>query len=152
MRALAFRAENAMPVLRNLCARSRAEVLAYMPAIDPWPLFWAMRQPAELGWVFERDGAGAILTGTCRREGCWSISMVTTDNFQRLARPLTKRITGHIIPLFRDLGATRLECCSLAEPSPMQKWMRRSLGARQDKVLRQHGRNGEDFILFAWDL
>jgi hypothetical protein len=149
---MTFAAENALPILRNLCRRSRSEVLAYMPDVDPWPLFWALRQPAELGWVFWKDGSGAVLTGTKGTDEVWSISMLSTDNFQRIAKPLTKRITGHIIPLFRDLGATRLECCSLAEPSPMQKWMRRSLGARQDKVLRQHGRNGEDFILFAWDI
>lgn len=151
MQALRFDAENALPILRNLCGRSRSEVLAYFPEVDPWPLFWALRQPAELGWVFRSEDCGVVLTGT-KREDVWSISMLTTDNFRQLAKPLTKRIAGHIIPLFRDLGAARLECCSLAEPSPMQKWMRRSLGARQDKVLRQHGRNGEDFILFVWDL
>jgi hypothetical protein len=152
MQTLRFDAENALPILRNLCGRSQKEVLAYFPEVDPWPLFWTLRQPAELGWCFDREGAGAILTAQKKHSDGWSISMLTTDNFQRLAKPLTKRIVGHIIPLFRDLGAKRLECCSLGEPSPMQKWMTRSLGARQDKVLRQHGRNNEDFVLFVWDL
>lgn len=147
-----FDAENALPILRNLCGRSRKEVLAYFPKVVPWELFWALRRPADLGWVFRKDGAGVILTATKRpSDDVWSISMLTTDNFQRIAKPLTKRIKGHILPLFGDLGATRLECCSLGEPSPMQKWMRH-LGARQETVLRRHGRNDEDFILFAWDL
>jgi hypothetical protein len=152
MKTLEFVASNAMPVLTNLCERSRKEVLAYFAAVEPWPLFWALRRPTDIGWVFENDGSGALLAAVKKPDDVWVLSMLTTDNFQRLAKPLTKRITSHIIPLFRDLGAKRLECCSLAETSPMQKWMTRSLGARQDKVLRQHGRNNEDFVLFVWDL
>ncbi len=151
METVAFTAENAVPILRNLCDRSRKEVLAYFAKVDPWPLFWAIREPADIGWVFRKGTCGVLLTATKRENAVWSISMLTTDNFRQLAKPLTKHIKGHIIPLLGQLGAKRLECCSLAEPWPTHKWMRH-LGARQDSVLRQHGRNKEDFILFAWDL
>lgn len=151
MQTIEFNGVNSVAVLSNLCERSRQEVLAYFPTVDPWPLFWALRGPADLGWVFRAGDAGVIMTGTKRPEDVWSISMLTTDNFRQLAKPLTKRIRGHIIPLFADLGAKQLECCSLAEPWPTHKWMRH-LGARQDSVLRRHGRNNEDFIRFVWDL
>jgi hypothetical protein len=152
METLEFTGVNAVWVLNRLCERSRKEVLCYFPQVDPWPLFWALRGPAGLGWVFRTEGSGVILSATKgQRNDVWSISMLTTDNFRQLAKPLTKRIRNHIIPLFADLGAKRLECCSLAEPWPTHKWMRH-LGARQDQVLRRHGRNDEDFILFVWDI
>ena len=150
MQTLPFDAENAAPILRNLCGRSRTEVLAFFPSLDPWPVFWGLRSAADLGWVFKTDGCGVILTLSKHRDDVWSVSMLTTDNFRQLAKPLTKQIKSHILPLLADLGAKRLECCSYAEPWPTHKWMRH-LGARQDKVLRRHGINDEDFILFAWD-
>lgn len=152
MKTLEFIGSHAIPVLENLCERSRKEVLAYFQEVEPWSLFWFLKRPATLAWVFTHDGAGAVVALVERDDGDWTVSTLTTDNFHRIAKPLTKRITGHILPLIRDLGGQRLTCCSLAERSPMQKWMTRSLGARQENVLRQHGRNGEDFILFAWDL
>lgn len=151
MQTLEFNGVNAVGVFNALCDRSRKEVLAYFPDVRPWELFWALRGPADLGWVFRTEGCGVVLTATEHPEDVWSISMLTTDNFRQLAKPLTRLIRSHILPLFADLGAKRLECCSLAEPWPTHKWMRH-LGARQDSVLRRHGRNNEDFIRFVWDL
>lgn len=150
MQTLEFNGVNAVAVFDNLCERSKKEVLAYFDDVNPWELFWTLRR-AAVGWVFRDGPAGVVMTATKDNRDVWSISMLTTDNFRQLAKPLTKRIRNHIIPLFVDLGAKRLECRSLAEPWPTHKWMRH-LGARQDQVLRRHGRNDEDFILFVWDL
>jgi RimJ/RimL family protein N-acetyltransferase len=63
---------------------------------------------------------------------------------------LTRWVKRFMIPALKEAGMHRAEARSLATHTTAHAWMQ-SLGAKQESVLRQYGRDKQDFILFGWE-
>jgi hypothetical protein len=72
-----------------------------------------------------------------------------TDDFTKLVHPLTRYMRHTLMPSVKAEGAHRIECMSLATYTEMQTWVE-LFGLRPEARLRAYGRNGEDFISYAW--
>jgi hypothetical protein len=78
-----------------------------------------------------------------------SLLFFATDDFRRHVVPMTRYVKGVMMPGIRAQGAHRIECFSLSTYTEMQQWVE-LFGLRPEATLRGYGRNGEDFISFAW--
>lgn len=82
------------------------------------------------------------------RPGVVSLLFYATDAFPKVAVGLTRYIRNG--PMREAKGrAHRIECFSLSSYTEMRQWVE-GFGLRPEATLRQFGRNGEDFIVYAW--
>ena len=88
---------------------------------------------------------GGLIT---TRPGVVSLLFFATDDFVRVVRPLTHYIkTG---PMARAKErANRIECFSHSTYTEMRQWVE-TFGLKPQATLRRYGKNGEDFIVYAW--
>lgn len=77
-----------------------------------------------------------------------SMLFFATDDFDRIVVSLTRFSTKEIFNPAKAL-AHRIECFSLASYTQMQSWVE-LFGLRPEATLRGYGKNGEDFIVYAW--
>lgn len=71
-----------------------------------------------------------------------------TDRFKRVVPAITREVEAWK-PQLVAAGVHRVEARSLVGHDIAGLWLA-GLGCRQEAVLRRAGRNGEDFLLFAW--
>lgn len=94
-------------------------------------------------------GAIAAFTYMPMRNGVWSIGLIATDNFKLIHLSLTKLIIKSIIPALDNAGAHRVEAQSIAGYTTVHNWLK-FLGLKEESVLKNFGKNGEDFLNFAY--
>ena len=80
--------------------------------------------------------------------GVASMLFFATNDFDKIVVSLTRYSHKNIFAPAKAM-AHRIECFSLATYTQMQQWVE-LFGLRQEAVLREYGRNGEDFIVYAW--
>ena len=78
-----------------------------------------------------------------------SLLFFATDRFPEVARPATRFIVRRLLPELRALGVHRIEAIAAADNKEAHRWIQ-TMGLSQEAVLRKFGRNGEDYINFAW--
>ena len=106
---------------------------------------WAAGRAGPAG----RDSAVAIVGGVEQWPGCWSALAFATDEFEDIAFGLTRRVRREIIPWMVRAGARRVECRSHAGHLKAHRWLA-ALGARCEARHAEAGRDGADFLTFAW--
>ena len=97
----------------------------------------------------KEHGAIAAFTYIPMRKGVWSLGLFATNNFQKIHLSLTKLIINSIIPILDKAKAHRVEAQSIDGYEAVHNWLK-FLGLNEESVLKSYGRNGEDFINFAW--
>lgn len=96
------------------------------------------------------DGTPVAIGGVLwLRPNVASILFFATDDFERIVVPLTRHVRRNVIATAKDVGAHRIECMSLASYTQMRSWVE-VFGLREEARLRAYGKNGEDFISYAW--
>lgn len=113
---------------KALCAR-------YMPS-SAW-LVGAERFPICIGMVFET------------RPHVISLGFVATPAFSNIAKPLTRFIRQRLFPHMREAGVHRIEAISLSSYEASHRWLR-ALGMEPEAEFSGYGKNGENFLQFAW--
>lgn len=123
---------------------TREEWAAELTALLPHYAFaWALTpHPEDPAIAF----VGLMPSGA---PGVMSAHMFATTEWRRVIRPLTEFIRGEIIPACLDAGVRRCEARALASYGHARRWMHR-LGAEEECPLPDFGRNGEEFVQFAW--
>ena len=96
-----------------------------------------------------KDGPIAILAYILLRPGVWSLGLFATDKFQKVGRFLTKTIIRDIIPALDSANAHRVEAHSIEGYSEIHRWLE-FLGLRREAMIEGYGKNGENFIPFAY--
>ncbi len=81
--------------------------------------------------------------------GVWSVGCFGTNDFHHVARPFTRWIHQTFKPILLDAGAHRVECRAMASSSETNLWIE-SIGMKKESDLKAYGKNGEDFICYAW--
>lgn len=97
------------------------------------------------------DGDEPVAVGGCiqHRPNVASLLMFATDRFPRVSHPLTRFIRKTLFPAARRHGAHRIEAVSLSTYDEAHRWIE-MLGLSQEATLRGYGRDGQDYVSFAW--
>lgn len=140
--------------VRAICCQlrewDRREIFALMYGDDPEDLARVTLAAGPFSWVALRDDQPVAAIGaTPAWPGVWRVWAFGTDDFPRVAFLLTRHVLTVMIPSLRACGAHRADCLSVVGHTVAQRWLL-SLGAFPEAVLKGYGRNGEDFIMFAW--
>ena len=77
------------------------------------------------------------------------MGLIATDQFNKIHLSLTRLIIKSIIPILDNAGAHRVEAQSIAGYSSVHNW-RKFLGLEEESVIKGYGKNGEDFVNFAY--
>ena len=84
------------------------------------------------------------------RPNVLTLLFFATDDFPKIGFPLTRFIRNTLFPKMRAAGVHRIEAVSMAGHDQTHEWLR-VIGLDQEtEPLRKYGKNGEDFIQFAW--
>lgn len=100
--------------------------------------------------VYRYEKPVAVLGAMEMWPGVWSAWLLATDDFSKVGKTVTAFIHRDMSPLLRALGCHRLEARSLATHTEAHRWLE-SLGAKREALLKNYGKNKEDFIIFHWD-
>ena len=139
-------------VVLNMRERDRAEIYALRWDDDPERhvrdiLPWM----GEMCWTWERDGVPVSVQGTQPvRPGVWQNFAFGTDAWPHVVLDMTRHSRRFIIPALLRVGFHRAECRALLDHADSRRWIVEGLGGRQEAILRGLGRNGEDFVSYAW--
>lgn len=102
-----------------------------------------------IGCGTKEDGIIAVLTYVPLRPNVWSFGMFATDDFQKIGAQLTRLIIKRIIGAIEQTGAHRVECQSIEGYEEVHNWLE-FLGLKKESLIKGFGRNGENFITFAY--
>jgi len=97
----------------------------------------------------KEEGRIACLTLTSMRPGVWNVGLFATDKLEIIGKPLTKHVIKAIIPMIFEIGAHRVEAQSIVGYEEVHEWLR-FLALKPESMLYGYGKNGENFINFAW--
>jgi hypothetical protein len=81
--------------------------------------------------------------------GVWSVWAFGTDDWPRVALTLSKHAVRSLRPAMLKLNGHRAECASHVKHHSAHAWLE-WMGFKREALMRGHGRNGEDFYLYAW--
>ena len=96
------------------------------------------------------DGTPVAIGGLMwLRPNVATILFFATDDFDKIVTSLTRHVARNVIGTAKAVGARRIECFSLATYTEMRAWVE-VFGLRPEGVLRAYGKNGEDFVPYAW--
>lgn len=135
----------------NMREIDRAEIFGIRSHSDPSVLAKETAIIASYGKaiVIDVDNRPAAILGVSPMwAGVWSAWSFGTDQWTRAAPALTRYGLKHIGPYLRS-RAHRLQCESRVDHLEAHQWLRR-LGAVEEGYLTGYGRDGSDYILFAW--
>lgn len=139
---------DAETVAQNMTERHQAEWAALLPDGATAAEIIAER---FAGGVCARLGDEPVAVGEVfiMRPGVASLGLVTTDAFPAASLAFTKFLCGGLLRGLKDEGVHRIECMTLARFEAARRWMG-MLGLEEEAVLRNYGRDREDFVQFAW--
>lgn len=148
---LAADPEAVMHVASNMREADREEIYATRWTDSPIDLAEDIVRIPGPKWVAWAKGIGpaAVYGAMPMWPGVWSLYCFGTPHFKHVARDTTRHIMRVMLPSLAIAGAHRAEARSSASHSEAHVWLER-LGAHREATLKGYGRNGEDFILFAW--
>jgi hypothetical protein len=138
-------------IVANMRAIDWQEVAGQFLTDPPRELIVALAMQASPQVVMLRGqpeaafGCSPLMPGSCT----WQIWAFGTDRFKRCVPTITRY--GHAIMAhaIQEQGATRVECRSMSGHDLAGRWLT-ACGAVVEKVLKGHGRDGLDYILWAW--
>lgn len=140
-------------VAENMRESDVREFLALSPAQDKAEL--ARSIVAAFGR--RRDMIAAMKSGVPiavgaameNRPNVLSLLFFATDEFPRIAAPLTSFIVRRLFPPLVAAGAHRIECASHEDHKAAHRWIG-ILGLSREAVMEGFGKNGETFYQFSW--
>lgn len=122
---------------------------------DDNPILLA-RQTVEIltafgrGHVVSHNGRPAAVIGVCEvHPHVWQGLAYGTDEFGMVVKELSRLARDDLAPFLIERGAHRLEVISRAEHRDAHKWLS-WLGAQREGVMRKFGKDGADYVRFAW--
>ena len=118
------------------------------PGVTRLEVAWVALQYGA--WVATIDGQPVACFGFAQRSATTLEAFAWgTDRMSRAVPAITRFIRRDLAPGWFAQGVRRLEARSLDTHEAAHRWMT-ATGAVREAVLPDCGRDGEDFILFAW--
>ena len=139
-------------VVANMREWDRREIFATrMPGREAESLCEAVMAAGPVSWIGYYDDEPVTAFGCAPMwPGVWSMWLFATDKFQKIGMGVTKLAIRHIVPMLWEGGAHRLQCHSMEGHVEAQRWLE-VIGARRETTLRNYGRDGQDFHVYAWE-
>lgn len=141
--------DDARAVAANMTERHKAETAA-LSNLEGDELVEALAERFENGVCATAGGrpvaVGEVFTA---RPNVASLGLLTTDDFPYAALRFTKFLRDGLFVALRAQGVHRIECVTMADFDAARRWLR-TLGLEEEAKLRRYGRDGEDFVQFAW--
>jgi hypothetical protein len=72
-----------------------------------------------------------------------------TDELPQIGAELTRFIKQRLFPGYTLAGTHRIECASISGYHSTHRWLE-VLGLSEECVMRKYGRDGQDFVQYAW--
>jgi hypothetical protein len=72
-----------------------------------------------------------------------------TDDLPQIGSDLTRFIVKSLFPGYTRAGTHRIECASIAGYEETHRWLS-VLGLKKEADMPKYGRDGQDFVQFAW--
>jgi hypothetical protein len=137
-------------VAAHMRERDAEEIYNVRFDANPFHLMNDVMAQSSFAWVAWHDGKpAAVFGGAPRHPGVWQMFAFGTDDFNRIARSLTRFAQRDVIPrLFGELGAHRLQADSHIRHVDAHRWLKR-LGAVEESVRKGYGRDGSDYLHFV---
>lgn len=137
-------------IASNLRPEDFAEVDCQYDAWSPAMLAAGTLQARGFAYVVTLDGNPEAAFGAAEeRQGLWTIWSWGTKRMSRCVPIITKFCREYLIPDVFNAGALRGEARALYSNDKARRWLQR-LGSSPAVVLRNYGKNGEDFVLYEW--
>lgn len=152
---MTFRATRADPasvihVACNMRECDRQEIFATRWSDDPLSLVESTLFTAGITFVgWHNDEPTAVYGAKPFWPNVWTVFCYATDNFNKISIGLTRHCRNAIIPWLRVNGAHRAQAQSIATHVEAHRWLK-LIGGYEESRLPRYGKNGEDFIMFAW--
>jgi len=100
--------------------------------------------------VAKHNGLPAAVVGVSPIwPGVWEAWAFGTDDWQKCAVSVTRYALGVLRPFILSRGAHRMHCASRIDHTEAHRWLQ-VLGAKPESILSGYGRDGSDYIMFAW--
>lgn len=142
--------EGVYHVCRNMRQADREEIFATRWRDDPDDVARDSLAAPGFKWMAVRDGVPEAVVGVRPMwPGVWCAWAYGTPQFQQVSRHLTRHIQRVIMPALVLARAHRLEAHSIVTHVEAHQWLE-YLGAARERTIREFGKGGEDFIVFAW--
>lgn len=105
-----------------------------------------------IGFICGLNGEPIAAVGaTPFQPNVWNGWMFATDKFPLIGLGLTRFVKNRMLPWLRTSGRMhRAQCYSMAGHEMAHNWLR-TLGAVEESVVPNYGKNRETFHLFAWN-
>lgn len=103
-------------------------------------------------WITRFNGRPAAVMGVMENwPGNWQVFSFGTEKYRRVLVYFKPKLEA-MIAFGRERGMHRLECRSLASHIDAHR-VTKFVGLGNPQLLRKHGRDGDDFVLFSrvWD-
>lgn len=140
-------------VTAHLRAADAREIYCQLPegaaSLDVAALSLAGTEHAWCVWWRGTPIAGFGATPSSLCGTVWSAWAFGTRRFTRAAPAIGRFVGASLAPVLIAKGARRVEARSIADHDAAHRWLER-LGARRETELREWGRGGETFVLWAW--
>lgn len=98
------------------------------------------------------DALGPICIGGTieARPNVISLLFFATDDFPKIALPITRFIRQNLFPKLIAAGAHRIEAVSMDGHDQTHAWLRTIGLEAETGPMRGYGKNREDFVQFSW--
>lgn len=136
-------------ITHRLRAGDAEEAFALSHHDSPTVLAYDFLAASQFCYVAGKNEPTAVLGAQPLHPGVWNVYMVATDKFREIRFSLTKFVKKVMFGSLVETGAHRLEAISLATHHVAHRWLE-ALGGHQESVRRRFGKNGEDFVIYAW--
>lgn len=138
-------------VLDRARAADREELLALQQGDNWTPLISDILRAPGLKFFFG-DGKPVVCLGGCEvHPGVWQAWSFATDDFGKLALSVTRFARDVMLPAFVKMGMHRGQAIAAANNAGARRWLK-LLGAEEEATLKRYGREGQDFVMFRWDV
>jgi hypothetical protein len=140
-------------IVRNLRERDRREIFALRWNDDEEALINEICHVAGAMWkVWSWDHEPVAVNGVVPiRPGVVTACACGTDKWKYTLRAMTHWSRTWVIPALRASHYHRGEAHVLAANTDSRRWIE-SLGGQVECLLKNYGKDREDYLLYAWDL
>lgn len=142
-------------VASNMREYDRAEIMCQLPDDSPQShagLFaWEMSKPNA--WTAKIDGQPVAVFGVTPvtlSQNVQQLWMFGTDQLLAILPFAGLFVVNVLLPTMKERGLTRIEVRAMYEHDETHAWMK-NLGAHTVGPLGGFGKNGERFIMYAWE-
>lgn len=145
-------------VVANMRAIDKHEIYNLRHHENPFHIVNEVMARPEMTWVAWTAGEPSLLVapkpavvfgGIEAHPGVWQIHCFGTDDWPKLAIPLTRFVKRTMLPmLFGEFNAHRLEADSIASHVEAHRWME-ICGAHREGVKKARGRDRSDYFTYV---